>query len=171
MVYICAWNVPYDGITNKFYYIGHSNLFRLGHPSYYKWKYMKVLLGSKNASSLITFLHVLVVFIVQHADVNTTMWIAMSRYVYSIQTWKNVNWTTFCFGGEIIQKHCMYIVFKIFLAYLGYIPMSLYNHDFMTIWDSDLGFGGVCGICVRSSWPEYWSHELYIAQYCTQSWA
>ena len=28
-------------------------------------------------------------------------------------------------------------------------------HDFITIWDRDLGFGGMCGICVCSSWTEY----------------
>ena len=49
-------------------------------------------------------------------------------------------------------------------THLGYIPMSLYNHDFITIWYRDLGFGSICVICVCSSWPEYWSYKLHILQ-------
>ena len=38
------------------------------------------------------------------------------------------------------------------------------NHDFITIWDHDPGGEGVSGICVCSSWPEYWLHKLHILQ-------
>ena len=51
-----------------------------------------------------------------------------------------------------------------FLAHLAYMPMSLYNHDFITIWDHDHGCVGLCGICVSCSWPEYWLQKLYILQ-------
>ena len=36
--------------------------------------------------------------------------------------------------------------------------------DCIIIWDHDSGFGGMCGFCVHSSWPEYSSHELHILQ-------
>ena len=53
-----------------------------------------------------------------------------------------------------------------FLAHLA-LPKWAYIimiHDFITIWDHDLGGISLCGICVPSSWPEYWSHKLHILQ-------
>ena len=37
-------------------------------------------------------------------------------------------------------------------------------HDFITIWDHDLGGISVCGICVCLSWSEYWLQKLHILQ-------
>ena len=37
-------------------------------------------------------------------------------------------------------------------------------HDFITIWDHDLGSIGICSICVCFSWSEYWSQKLHILQ-------
>ena len=53
-----------------------------------------------------------------------------------------------------------------FLAHLA-LPKWAYIimiHDFITIWDRDLGFVGMCSVCVCSSCPEYWFHKLYILQ-------
>ena len=37
-------------------------------------------------------------------------------------------------------------------------------HDFITLWDHDLGFVSMCGISVCFSWPEYWLYKLNILQ-------
>ena len=55
-----------------------------------------------------------------------------------------------------------YPVYLPLLAYLTYIQMSLYNHDFSPIWNHDLGGIGICGICVQLCWWDYWWQKLYI---------
>ena len=44
---------------------------------------------------------------------------------------------------------------------IAYIIMI---HDFITIWDHDLGCVGMCSVCVCSSWPDYWLQKLHILQ-------
>ena len=60
------------------------------------------------------------------------------------------------------------VTLQFLLAHLA-LPKWAYIiviHDFIIIWDHDFGFVGLCVVCVCSSWPEYWLHELHILQVC-----
>ena len=106
--------------------------------------------------SLTYMIHGHIISFQMHFEWNS--WVYICPCVFCVWPW---DYYIHCRVGLPKPKNLRFFLLIWHTCQWAYIIMI---HDSIIIWDHAFDFGGVCVICVCSSWLEYWLQKLHILQ-------